>query len=136
MLEFSGPIKPSFFLTFDAPLTARLSGADGAARLRVMREIGYPHDLRLSAERPATLHAGRVFAPVVDGGARLVLDVATDARARFLVLCANCFTEMWSADVAPDALDQIDAAHAKFWNTDDIRDRGCPKCFAAAAKPH
>lgn len=136
MLEFSGPIKPSFFLTFDEPLTARLSGGDGAARLRVMRGNGYPHDLRLNPDRPATLHAGRVFAPVVDEGARLVLDVATDAHARFLVLCANCFTEMWSTNVAPDALGDIDAAHTKFWNTDEIRDRGCPKCFAAAAKPH
>ena len=30
----------------------------------------------------------------------------------------------------------IDAAHAEFWDTDALRDRGCPTCFAAAAKPH
>lgn len=136
MLEFSGPIRPSFFLTFDEPLVARLHGSDGAARLRVMRDTGYPHDLRVQAGKPATLRGGRVFAPVVDEGARLALDVPADAHARFLILCANCFTEMWSEQVAADALEEIDAAHARFWDTETLRDRGCPNCFAAAARPH
>ena len=136
MLEFRGPIRPSFFLTFDEPLRAVLRGADGAARLRVMRAGAYPHDLRVTADKPATLHAGRVFAPVVDEGATLSLEVAPEAHLRFLVLCANCFTEMWCKPLSAGDRAGIDAAHAEFWDTDALRDRGCPTCFAAAAKPH
>ena len=136
MLTFSGPIKPSFFLTIDEPASARLAGPDGAARLRVMRSTGYPHDLRVVADQPSTLRAGRVFAPVVDDGAELSIEVDPDAHLRFLVLCANCFTEIWSRALKADDRAGIDAAHAEFWASDVIRDRGCPKCFAAAAKPH
>ena len=136
MLEFDGPIRPSFFLTFDAPLRAVLYGVDGAARLRVMRETGYPHDLRVTHDQPAVLHAGRVFAPVVDEGARLGLEVDPAAGLRFLVLCANCFTEIWSEGLGADDRAGIDAAHAAFWGSDVLSARGCPNCHAAAAKPH
>ena len=113
-----------------------LTGADGTARLRVMRSTGYPHALRVTADKPATLRAGRVFAPVVDEGARLDIDVAPEAHLRFVVLCANCFTQMWSKPLSGGDRAGIDAAHAEFWETDAIRDRGCPNCFAASAKPH
>ena len=136
MLEFSGPIKPSFFLSLDEPSAVRLDGPDGAARLRVMGSGGYPHDLRVVGDKPSTLHAGRVFAPVVDEGASVRVDTGPESGLRFLILCANCFTEMWAKSLRADDRAGIDRAHAEFWESDELRDRGCPQCFAAAAKPH
>ena len=138
MLEFRGPIKPSFFLSLDEASAAHLDGADGAARLRVMRGTGYPYDLRVVAGQPSTLRAGRVFAPVVDEGAALRIEFAPETHLRFLILCANCFTEIWAKTLPSDASQRaaVDAAHAEFWDSDELRDHGCPKCFAAAAKPH
>ena len=136
MLVFRGPIRPSFFLSFDAATAAHLDGADGAARLRVMRDTGYPHDLRVVAAQPSTMRAGRVYAPVVDEGATLKIEVAPESHVTFVILCANCFTQMWSRPMSADDRAGIDAAHADFWASDELRDRGCPNCFAAAAKPH
>lgn len=135
MLDFKGPIHPSFYLAADAPVTAEASSVGTA--LRVMRSTGYPHDIKVVPGQTASLRAGRVFAPVVHPGAALRVDVADEARFDFKILCANCFTEMYATPLpTPVTLEGIAVAEDGFWTTPELRDRGCPKCFAAAAKPH
>lgn len=134
-MTFTGPIQPSFYLSADDGLTVTATGAGG--RLRVIRSTGYPHDIRVFPEQAATLRAGRVFAPVVEAGGTLEVVAPPDAHLNFKILCANCFAEMWSRPLPDtDRLAAVATAEATFWETDDIRDRGCPRCFAAAARPH
>ncbi len=132
-MRFTGPIQPSFYLSFDDGITASAAGAGG--RLRVIGSNGYPHDIKVTAGQPASMRPKRIFAPVVEAGGTLELQVSPEAHLNFKVLCANCFAEMYSRpiDVTKEA---IAGAEATFWETDAIRDKGCPRCFAAAAKPH
>ncbi len=132
-MEFTGPIQPSFYLSFDEGVTATATGAGG--RLRVIRSSGYPHDLQVVPGQQATMRAGRVFAPVVEAGGTLRLGTEAEAHLNFKVLCANCFAEMYSKSIERN-LEALAKAEATFWETDAIRDNGCPRCFAAAAKPH
>ena len=132
-MTFTGPLQPSFYLSSDDTITATAGGAGG--RLRVIGSTGYPHDIKVTAEQPATMRAKRVFAPVVEAGGTLDLQIPTEAHLNFKVLCANCFAEMYSKPIAATK-HAIAAAESTFWETDEIRDRGCPRCFAAAARPH
>lgn len=132
-MTLPGPRHSVVYLRLDAAAT--LSSAGAGARVRVLRDSGYPHDLKVAPERPALLKAGRVFTPVVDAGAAVDLEVADARAAEARVLCANCFAEMWRRDLPRDfdarALAAVEEA---FWA--DTAAHACPRCHAAAARPH
>lgn len=132
-MQLSGPYHSVVYLTLDAP--ARLTASGDGVRVRVLRDTGYPHDLRVSRGRPAVLKAGRVFTPVVDGHAELEFEAGSVGRADALVLCANCFAEMWRRELAwPPNPDLLTATERDFWA--DHSAHACPRCRAAAARPH
>ena len=133
-MTLPGPLHGDFYLAFDGALAARAEG--GNARIRVIGSAGYPHDIRVGARAPGKLRAGRVFAPVIDPGHGLTLDLDTpQASAHFKILCANCFAEIWSRPLgpAPEAA-AVARLEREFW--DAPTQPGCPRCLAAAARAH
>lgn len=128
-----GPHHSVVYLRLDAPATLR-AGAEGA-RVRVLRDTGYPHDLKVAPGRPAVLKPGRTFTPVADAGVAIELDAADVGEATALVLCANCFAELWRRPLAwPPTPVGLAAAEEAFWAEPGAH--ACPRCHAAAALPH
>ena len=144
-MTLHGPLHGDFYLSFWFPLSVEAEGE--VAVLRVIRGDGYPHDLQVELGASAKLKPNRVFAPVLGSGGSVRLETGVGpfdleaftagdpAAAEFKILCANCFAQIWSRALPPDAgAVEVNEAEEMFWS--DPERPGCPRCFAAAAKAH
>lgn len=130
-MHLPAPRNSILYLRLDAPAT--LSGA--ASLVRVLRDTGYPHDLKVREGRTAILKAGRVFTPIIPGGGSMTVEAPGAAGAEVLALCANCFATMWRRALAwPAEAASLDELERAFWSASSAH--ACPRCKAAAARPH
>ena len=132
-MHLTGPRNSVVYLRLDAPAT--LIATAGKGLVRVLRDTGYPHDLKVSSARVATLKAGRTFTPLIADGAGVRIEADGVGEAQALALCANCFAIMWRHPLDwSGGAEGLAALERAFWADESAH--ACPRCRAAAAKPH